>query len=258
MRLQSTLLSNAGFAHGFTLRTGGVSVGPFDSLNLARNVGDDAEAVTENHRRVAAALGYVPGALFEMNQVHGARVREVTTRDLAANVLQEDGDALVTREACAVAVRVADCLPVLLADPVTGAVAAVHVGWRGAVAGVVAAALKVMAPASTANVLAAIGPHIRADVFEVGEDVAEEIRAASPGADPVVRGYAKPHIDLACVVRAQLLALGLAPGHVDDVGGCTVTDSARFFSYRRDAGRTGRQAGIILGRAPLRGTEASS
>ena len=122
----------------------------------------------------------------------------------------------------------------------------------------IAAAVEVLAPPSMGDVLAAIGPHIRPPSFEVGDEVAEEIHAASPGADPVVRGYAKPHIDLARVVCAQLAALGIAPGHVDDVGGCTVTEATRFFSYRRDAGRTGRQAGIILGRAPLRGTEAST
>ena len=250
--LTSPLLSRHGFTHGFSLRTGGVSEGPYASLNLGRAVGDDAEAVEENHRLFAAEVGYETARSFEVSQVHGAGVHVVGPDDAPAAVRGLSGDALVapaTTPRVVVGVRVADCIPVLLADPVTGAVAAVHAGWRGAVAGVIDAAIAAMEVAAgvrAEDLLAAIGPHIRAGAFEVGEDVAAQIAGAAPGAPGVVvRGYDKPHVDLAVVVRAQLAARGVPAEHVDDVGGCTVTESARFFSFRRDGKRSGRHLGVI-------------
>jgi YfiH family protein len=255
MLIRSPLLSRHGFAHGFTDRLGGVSVAPFDELNLARNVGDDAGAVAENHRRVAAAVGYDAAALHEVNQVHGAAVRAVGAADGQAVSRAADADAVVSGEV-PVAIRIADCLPLLVADVRTGRVAAVHVGWRGAVAGVVHAALDVLG-GEPADLIAAIGPHIRAAAFEVGDEVAAELATAGAkvGADSgvIVRGYAKPHVDLAALVRAQLRARGVGEARtddprVDDVGGCTHAEAARFFSFRRDGKAAGRQAAVIVPR----------
>jgi len=225
--LTSELLSSRGFRHGFSLR----------------DVGED---------QLAEAVGYPPELLFQVTQVHGGSVRLVGPDDDVETVREMEADALVAPAASpevAVAVRVADCIPLLLADPVTGAVAAVHAGWRGTVARVVDAAIDHMvrhAKSRPTDLLAAIGPHIRVEAFEVGEEVAEQIAAAAHGAHVVQRDWDKPHVDLAAVVRAQLGARGLAAEHVDDVGGCTHTDPDRFFSYRRDGARAGRHLGVIV------------
>lgn len=248
--LRSSLLREAGFAHGFSLRSGGVSEAPFDSLNLARTVGDAPGAVAENHARFARSVGFAPGRLFEVSQVHGARAVTVSGAADPDEVRLEQADALVaTAEAdAAVAVRVADCVPVLLADPRSGAVAAAHAGWRGCVAGVVAVAVDALgrvAGARAADLLVAIGPHIRVGAFEVGEDVAAEIAGAAHGGHVVLRGAGKPRVDLSAVLHAQLTTLGVPSAQIDDVGGCTYAEPARFFSYRRDGRHSGRHLAAI-------------
>lgn len=250
--LRCPLLERHGFAHGFSLRTGGVSEGPFASLNLGGAVGDDPDRVEENHRRFARVVGYGPGRLMQTSQVHGAAARRVRGGDEPQQVLLERADALVARDGgTAVGVRVADCVPVLLADPQSGAVAAVHAGWRGCVAGVLRAAVDALTAEGTAGpaaLVAAIGPHIRLDAFEVGEDVAEPLERAVPEADPVRRGRGKPHVSLARIARAQLRRAGLTEAGIEDVGGCTFEEPARFFSYRRDGPRSGRHVGAIVAR----------
>jgi YfiH family protein len=138
---------------------------------------------------------------------------------------------------------------VLLADPASGAVAAVHAGWRGVVAGVVEAAVTRLAElgAKPSDVLAAIGPHISLAAFEVSEDVAHQLEAVSPEAHVVDRtSWAKPHVDLRRIVRAKLRALGLGNERIDDVPGCTVLEPERFFSFRRDGARSGRHLSAIV------------
>jgi YfiH family protein len=244
--LQSGLLLRAGFSHGFSLRQGGVSLEPYASLNLGRVVGDDPAHVLENHRRMAEAVGYPHERVFELSQVHGRRVREVFAAESPAAVRQEEGDALLARErGVAIGVRAADCLPLLLVDPESRAVAAVHAGWRGTVLGVAVAAvqaLRELAGAPASRLQAAVFPHIRACCFEVGDEVAEEIVRATPDrqANVVDRTRERPHVALAAVIRAQLLAAGLVADNLDDVAGCTRCDAERFFSYRRDGKRSGR------------------
>lgn len=253
--LRSPLLERHGFSHGFSTRLGGVSAAPFDSLNLARNVGDDPTAVAENHRRFAEALGVPATAVYEVTQVHGAVVQEVGPADPVAAVRRIEADALVagppsTGEALCLAIRTADCVPVLIADPESRAVAAAHAGWRGIVAGVIPAAIQALAEASggdPSSFIAAIGPHIRADAFEVGDEVAQEIEAAAPGCGAILPRRPRPHADLSLVVRAHLDAGGVRRDSVDDVGGCTYADAARFFSYRRDGSRSGRLLSAIVG-----------
>ena len=244
--LRSELLEKAGFAHGFSLRTGGVSRGRFASLNLGRGLGDDDANVTENHRRFAEAVGFVPGALFEVSQVHGRRVRELEPGEQPELVRQEEGDALVARRpGLAVGIRVADCMPVLLAHPPSGDVAAVHSGWRGVEQRIVSAAVDTLGH-PPAELLVAIGPHIRQPSFEVGEEVARRLEVvAGPGEAVVDRRPPKPHVDLTAIVRRELEALGI--GAVDDLGGCTFEEPDRFFSYRRDR-ETGRHLAAIVAR----------
>lgn len=245
--LRSTLLQEAGFRHAFSTREGGVSEGPFASLNLARTVGDDPEAVAENTRRFAAALEC--DRLYEVSQVHGRQVERVRGEDVL-EVRRREADALVTdAPGAAVAVRTADCVPILLADPETGAVAAVHAGWRGVAQRILFEALDAL---GAADPIAAIGPHIRLDAFEVGPEVAEALSAAVPNAQIVEAREPRPHVDLSAAVRAQLAEAGVT--RVDDVGGCTHAEPARFFSHRRDAGRTGRQLSAIVARGRTSGS----
>jgi YfiH family protein len=149
-----------------------------------------------------------------------------------------EGDALVTREhGLAVSVRTADCFPILLADPVSRTVAAVHAGWRGTAASVVLSSLGRMQSefgTDPRDVYAAIGPGIGSCCYEVGLEVAHRFGKGEAG-----------HLDLAAENRAQLLAAGLHPNHIDAVGGCTFCNPGQFFSWRRDHDRVGRMITFI-------------
>ena len=241
--VRSSLFDAHGFEHGFSTRRGGVSVGPFESLDLARTVGDDPEAVAENTRRFERAIGG-PARLYEVSQVHGDTIVEVSDEPVL-DVRTIEADGLLTRTAgAAVAVRTADCVPVLLADPKTGAVAAVHAGWRGVEARIVPLAVERLGHPT--RLLAVIGPHIRLDAFEVGPEIAERIAAVAHG-EPVVEDRdPRPHVDLARTLRAQLARAGVE--RIDDVGGCTHAEADRFFSHRRDRGNTGRHLSAIVAR----------
>jgi len=246
----STLLERHGFRHAFATRSGGVSIAPYDTLNLGLHLGDDEEAVRENRSRFARTLGISSDRLFEQRQVHGARVREISGSDLAKTVADLEGDALIARiEGLAVAARTADCVPLLMAHPASGHVGAVHAGWRGAVAGVVPRAVEALSH-DPAELIVAIGPHIRVEAFEIGEDVAREMEQASGGRAVLRRGGLKPHGNLAALIRLQLRDLGVPADAIDDVGGCTHTEAAHFFSHRRERGMTGRHLSAIVARAP--------
>lgn len=255
MLVTSRLFEGHGFVHGFATREGGVSEGPFASLNLGRGLGDEEARVEENLRRWLGALEVPKERAFEVSQVHGDALRVVSGRDDPAVVRLDEADALGALEAgLSVFVRTADCAPVLLAHPESGAVAAVHAGWRGAAAGIVPKTLEAMAArigARPSSWIAAIGPHIRAGAFEIGEEVAQALEAAAPGGARVVSREAdRPHGDLAALLRAQLLEAGVEGGNIDDVGGCTHQEPGRFFSHRREAGRTGRHLSGIVASGP--------
>jgi hypothetical protein len=252
------LLARYGFRHGFSLRSGGVSRVPFDSLNLARGVGDDSRAVAENHALLAREIGYDAARLYEVSQVHGAAVEQVEAALAPETFRQRKADALFCVPASphereiAIGVRVADCVAVLLAHPGSGAVAAVHAGWRGVVSGVLSETLRALnnrVQGPPGSWLAAVFPHIGAGAFEVGEEVAQQISESVPE-DPnvVVRGGAKPHVDLGRAVLAQLTRAGLLAENVERVMGCTFREPGRFFSYRRDGAASGRHLAVIVSR----------
>jgi hypothetical protein len=245
--LRSELLDRAGFAHGFSLRTGGVSEPPFASLNLGRAVGDDPGAVAENHQRFREAVPFEPGRLFELSQVHGNAVLRVGPTDAVLAIRSLEGDALVSGvPGQCLGVRTADCVPVLVADPESGQVAAIHAGWRGCVRGVVDEALAAFE--DPGRLVVAIGPHIRAGAFEVGEDVADELARVAPEVPVVARRSPRPYVDLSAVVRFRLATCGVPSASVDDVGGCTFSEPERFFSYRRDGKSSGRHLSVIVAR----------
>ncbi|MEY4225925.1 MAG: hypothetical protein RL190_682 [Actinomycetota bacterium] len=232
-----------GVVAAFSGRRGGVSEGPYASLNLGLLTDDDRAAVRENRRRLCAAVGADPARTAQNHQVHGAVVREAAP--LHGGFLDPQGelpqaDALVTREPeLALVALAADCVPIVIAALDGSAVAVVHAGWRGLVAGVVEAAVA----AIDGPCAAAVGPCAGPLAYAVGDDVAGPLRERF-GDDAARGGTADlPH----CAGRA-LMAAGLAPDAIDIAGICTITDAEGFFSHRRDRGVTGRQ-GVIAYRA---------
>lgn len=249
--LTSKLLSAEGVTHGFSLRTGGASSGPFSSLNLGLSVGDDEAAVRENHDRLRRAAG-VASRIATGHQVHGDRVVDARLREIfAATTQQEEGaDALLALAEGAVGVRVADCVPILL--HAGGAVAAVHSGWRGTrlqIAGRAVRALQHASGADPAEVLAAIGPSIGRCCYEVSAELAAAFRAqfGPEAADDPARNP-KPHLDLRYCVERSLLQAGVPEERIEQVEGCTYCDIDAYFSHRRDKGRTGRHLAFIEAR----------
>jgi polyphenol oxidase len=218
----------------FTTRRGGVSSGPFASLNLGRLTADDGANVDENRARVAAATGCPRERFLYGRQVHGAAVRRATEPPGPARpAAGEDGQATALRGHPAL-VFVADCLPVLLAAD--GAVAAIHAGWRGMAAGILAEGVAALRDVGgTGPVTALIGPGARGCCYEVGE----EVHAAFAGYD-ARRG--ERNLDLPAIAAAKLAEAG---AEVHDAGLCTMCWFGLFFSHRRDGGVTGRQAGVV-------------
>jgi YfiH family protein len=162
-------------------------------------------------------------------------------------VRARQADALVSRQpGIAIAVRTADCVPVLIGDTVSGAVAAVHAGWRGVVAGVIVEAVAALEAKDPAALIAAIGPSIGPCCFEVDQDVALSIAQAGGDGIVIKRGGEKPHVDLWRAIEHQLRSAGISS--VNTVSACTTCDHARFFSYRRDGSRSGRMLSVILAR----------
>jgi YfiH family protein len=221
-----------------TLRTGGVSAAPYESLNLGMRVGDDPASVAENRRRVSAALA-LPREPLWLEQVHGTRIVDA---DRESNPGAADG--AVTRERGRVlAIQVADCLPVLLASADGTVVAAAHAGWRGLAAGVLEAAIASMRTEPD-QLHAWLGPAIGQAHFEVGEEVraafvAQEARS-SDGFVQNARG--RWQCDLRLLASARLAGLGVR--EVSGAALCTYEDQDRCFSYRRES-PTGRMAALI-------------
>ncbi len=207
--------------------------------------GSDPETVVR-----AAAGRSLP--MRTLRQVHGATVRLVT----AADGPGMEGDALVCAlPGIALGVHVADCVPLLAVEPGRRVAAAVHAGWRGTVAGVLRAAIETMRDlcgARPQDVKIGAGPSIGPCCFEVGDEVAEALLLADPGAgDCVLDGRGRKRIDLVAANRRQALAAGVRPEHFEASGACTCCGGERFESFRRDAGRTGRMAGIVGWLPPL-------
>jgi YfiH family protein len=249
--LVATTLERAGFLAAFTERGGGASSGPFDSLNLSQVLGDDPAHVHVNRERVVEGLHLGrPFALPE--QVHGAAVARVDEPSAGAGFGDPTGrlpgaDALLTASAgIPVAVLTADCLAVAMASPDTGVLAVVHAGWRGLAAGILAEAAA--AVDDPTGLLAAIGPAIGPDHYEVGPDVARQVAAASDAGAVTEHRGGSVFLDLAGTARRVLRSLGLGAGRIDVAGLCTACLPDRFYSHRRDGGRTGRQALVAVRR----------
>ncbi|ROP53788.1 peptidoglycan editing factor PgeF [Streptomyces sp. PanSC9] len=236
---QRESVSGAHFA--FTDRWGGVSAAPYEELNLGGAVGDTPEAVRGNRELAAKSLGLDAGRVVWMNQVHGADVA-VVDEPWGERAVPEV-DAIVTvRRGLALAVLTADCVPVLLADPVAGVVAAAHAGRPGMTKGVVPAAVRAMTAlgAEPERIVARTGPAVCGRCYEVPEQMRAEVAAVEPAAHAVT-GWGTPAVDVSAGVHAQLDRLGVCDRAQSPV--CTL-ESDDHFSYRRDR-TTGRLAGYV-------------
>jgi YfiH family protein len=221
----------------FTDRLGGVSASPYDALNLARTGGDDPVALAENWRRVLEAFAPDGATLCDMQQVHGDVVAVADPGVAEAPVC----DAIVTdRSDVVLAVRVADCVPVLLADPVAGVVGAAHAGRLGVQKDVVGATVARMRDLGARDVTAWVGPHVCGACYEVPQAMQDEVAAVEPSTRATT-SWGTPALDLGAGVRAQLERAGAA---VELLGPCTL-ESDTLYSHRRDGERAGRLAGLV-------------
>jgi purine-nucleoside/S-methyl-5'-thioadenosine phosphorylase / adenosine deaminase len=234
MILKASSLAQIGnVRHAFFTREGGISAGIYASLNGGIGSGDAPANVRENRARMASALGLSPERLLTAYQIHSA---EAVIVDGPWSVSERPrADALVTSTpGLAIAITTADCGPILLADQHGGVIAAVHAGWRGALNGIVGAAVAAMerCGARRQKIVAAIGPLIRQPMYEVGPDLmaAFDRRFFTPA-----RRADHALFDLAGYIASRLHGAGVA--HVEDLGLCTYSDETRFFSYRRSVHR---------------------
>ena len=239
--------------HCFTTRLGGVSKGYLSSLNIGLHRGDDRENVEENFRILADALGIVPEDFVLTKQVHSDVVVKVGRSDRGRHMTEgasPECDALITNEpGVALVVFTADCTPILLHDPVTGAVGAVHAGWRGTAMGIAAKTVAAMVRefgCDPQNIRAAIGPNIGFCCFETDRDVPDAMLEAL-GED--VRPFIRPKDEKYYVNLKEINALWLRKAGVEAVEistACTVCQSHRFWSHRVTRGRRGAQGAVIV------------
>ncbi len=239
--------------HAFTTRHAGHSRGIFSTLSfgnpseLSGDHRDTPATIRSNFELVLAELGCARREVVEVHQVHGSDVHTVragsptheTSHDTKADALVTDDPARV------LAIRVADCAPVLMASSDGRVVGAAHAGWRGVIAGVIPNTIAAMRALGSGEIAAAIGPCISALHFEVGPEVAAEFERVFGKGTPTVRPRAgqRPMVDLKLAIRIQLEAAVVSA--VDTFPHCTFADRERFFSHRRDRGKTGRMIGII-------------
>jgi polyphenol oxidase len=237
-----------GVVHGFTTRAGGVSAGSLATLNLARRPGEQDANLRENWARVVSWLGAGLSVddLALLSQVHGDRVVEVERGQGPLEPVAEADAAFTRARGVVLAVRAADCVPVLLAGP--GVVGVAHAGWRGTVASVVPALVAAIAATGTdpSALRAAVGPCISGQAYEVGGEVVAALRGAGIPDDaflvPQRPGDRRDRVDLRRAVRWQLERAGVGQIAVSDR--CTATDPA-LYSHRRDGDGSGRFAGVI-------------
>lgn len=244
-----------GVAHGFSTRLGGVSTGIYASLNLGSTRGDEPDRVRENYRRFCDAIGADVTGVVMTNQIHSTVIRTAVPADVKADLYDREGyecDGLITNiPGLALTIFSADCIPVLLYDPVQKVIAAVHAGWRGTagdIAGKAARQMQTDYGCRPGDILAAIGPGISQCCFETHADVPEAMTA-------VLGDLANPHIislengkfkvGLKEINAALLERAGLEPGHIEISGDCTACLPEKYWSHRVTRGQRGSQAAIL-------------
>ncbi|MDQ6958622.1 MAG: peptidoglycan editing factor PgeF [Mariprofundaceae bacterium] len=242
--LRSELLSSHGAIGIFSSRHGGISPPPFDSLNLGSGLGDDEGNVAHNLNILTSAAS-LPRTPHRAIQVHGAGV--LVCRN-SGDQHQDQADILIGVDGAAIAVRVADCVPVLLADPEAGVIAAVHAGWRGTVAQATIHAVKAMVRhgAKPEQIFACIGPCIGPCCFEIDTNTANNLSRCCDGAHRFIHHVDnETYADLAGINARQLRCAGITQAHIERISECTCCDEQRFYSWRRDGKMAGRHLAVV-------------
>jgi polyphenol oxidase len=233
----SPALTAAGFRHGFSKRYAGEAELDFALLRPGR---DGAEQLLAKH------FAITPAQLYQVTQVHGTHVVRAEGDRAVLEKIEADGVFATRGSAVAAAIRVADCVPILVGDSHTGDAWALHAGWRGIAQNIAAVALEGLRGDAAASLYVAIGPSIGPCCFEVDVPVAAQIAAASTTGVVQRREDAKAWVDLRAAARFQLEMLGVLPGNIAMVGGCSVCEPRKYHSYRRDGVPSGRMIGIIF------------
>jgi polyphenol oxidase len=240
----------ADFHHGFSTRRGGLPDSFGSSLNLGYMQWDFPERVDANRQRFLAALNLDQVRLATLHQIHSDRVHVI--EDVSRQGSQSEGDALITRSAnIAIAVLTADCLPILIADPLKNIAAVVHAGWRGTLARILQKTIEELERAFNCNpaqLIVAFGPGIRACCFEVGEEVTSLFRKEYPGSGlttPVDAQHGKGLLDLPKALEIQMNQAGIKPENSYDLGVCTRCNASDFFSFRAEGKNSGRLMAVI-------------
>lgn len=235
--------------HGIFTRKGGESEAPFASLNLGGNVGDDPRAVRSNHERMYAALGIDQGGVCSVWQVHSADV-VIANAPVGGRRWLAKADAMMTdRAGITLSMRFADCVPILLRDPVRGVVAMAHAGWRGTVQGIAAETVRAMNKtygSRPQDIQAGIGPSIGPDHYQVGEEVVTAVHDYFGATDSLIRRDPvdnSAYLDLWAANSLDLQRAGVE--QVEVAGICTAEHSDEFFSHRAEKGRTGRFGAVL-------------
>ena len=250
--LEYLISENIAIPHAFTTRTGGVSTGIFAGLNLGMHRGDSDENVAKNRALLAQAIGYDPEKMVMSHQTHSDIVRRVTSADAKGidHKAYPECDGLITNEpGVALWIFTADCTPSLLHDPVTGAVGAVHAGWRGTASKIAAKAVAAMVEAfgcEAANIRAAIGPNIGQCCFQTDADVPEAmINAFGDDAKEHIRKEnSKYYVNLKALNALALRQAGVT--QIEISGECTACNPDKYWSHRATGGNRGSQGAIIL------------
>jgi YfiH family protein len=237
-----------GVVHAVFTRHGGLSPDPWHSLNMGGTVGDERERVLENRCRAFRALGRDPHSMFDVWQVHSADV-VITNVPHFSLPPESKADAILTDQpGVTLFMRFADCVPILLHDPKKGVVGIVHAGWQGTVKKILRETIQSMQVtynSNPADVLAAIGPSIGPDHYEIGPDVIERVRAAFNGdAQSLLHTHeGRVHFDLWAANRLTLEQSGV--GQVEVAGLCTACATTDWYSHRAEKGKTGRFGALI-------------
>lgn len=257
--LRLMVSSNITTTHAFTTRYGGVSSGIYTSLNLGQNLGDDPASVRQNYEILGAALGFDPSGLVMSRQVHGADVRLVSSDDKLPpfQPIPYEADGLITAEkGVPLIIFSADCVPILLFDPVGSAIGAVHAGWRGTTKDIAGEAVRKMSGSlgcTPSDIHAAIGPCISACCFETGDDVKTAL-AHTLGRDAArfivthktVANGEKHMIDLKGINSLLLERAGIRPENIEISPDCTSCLNDKYWSHRATNGQRGSQISVIM------------
>lgn len=245
---------NLGVTHAFTTRHGGVSSGIYASLNMGQNVGDAPALVRRNYEILGAALGFEADAIALSRQVHGTDIRLVTKDDLLAPFMPVpyEADGLITAEKdIPLIIFTADCVPILLYDPVGAVIGAVHAGWRGTVGDIAGQAVSKMARCygcKPSDIQAAIGPCISSCCYETDSDVADAVHGllGSEAEAFAVPRSDKFMVDLKGINRLLLMRAGVHAENIEVSPECTACASEKYWSHRKTNGNRGSQVSVIM------------